>query len=128
MSGVRLGQLIAYLKQGRLLSQLRFNSDIEEMLEKLEERYHAVSSSFRVSQKVLDSMPLVPCSPFNPYLDKNEDFFLAYLLLFNNEERMQEYHYLIFQHLNHCYWCFEIFYNTLKDYYNTNHLLSISNN
>ncbi len=128
MSNERLGQLIAYLKQGRLLSQLQFSDDIEKRLKTLESRYNVVSSSCHTVQKVFETIPTIPCNPLKPYLDKNEDFFLAYLLLMNNDEKMQDHHQAIFQHLNYCYWCFEIFYNTLKDYYNTNHLLAISKN
>ena len=54
-----------------------------------------------------------PCSINQPFLENNEDFFIA---LFSDTKH-DDACIRLYKHMNDCYPCFEIFSQVLRDYY-----------
>lgn len=61
-------------------------------------------------------IPKHTCSESDIFLDENIDFFLSYLVYSNEEKNCMK----LFSHLNKCYCCFNIFSQTMRDYFQKN--------
>ena len=118
-----LGHVLAQLKilQGRAGS-IKAKGDVTGNLSGEEERL------LEIAVKRLETMTTAPdkprvseylvgyrCQTDRPFLQNNLDFFL--LLLFAGSHGEGQYCLQIFQHLNHCYQCFEEFSEVMRYYY-----------
>jgi hypothetical protein len=107
-----LGWALACLGAEEQGKSARFSPADRDYLYKIRGRCRSMKSNGRLSE-ALDTIPGQACSMGQPFLQQNEDFFIA---LFS-DTRHDEACIKLYKHLNDCYWCFEIFSQFLCDYY-----------
>ncbi len=76
------------------------------------------------NESVFNHIPENPCQTVKPYLDNHVEFFLRLILMTERQDRLELDCGRLTRHLNVCYKCFQIFCNTMRDYYNTIHKLT----
>jgi hypothetical protein len=108
----RLGWALAHLQTGQSGTSLTVSGPESGYLTHIQERYRQLHSDGQLL-KILDRLPGQPCLIDRPFLEGNEDFFIA---LFSNTKH-DEACIRLYKHMNDCYPCFEIFSQVLRDYY-----------
>jgi len=108
----RMGWALAHLQTGQNRISLTLSESENVYLTHMKERHRQLHSDGQLI-KILDRLPGQPCFIGQPFLEGNEDFFIA---LFS-EVKHDEACIRLYKHMNDCYACFEIFSQVLRDYY-----------
>ena len=107
-----LGWALAHLPTGTNGISTNFAPDQRNYLVQMVDRLKMLSSDGQRTS-ILDSIPERGCTSTKPFLEHNDDYFI---LLFSNNRHDQAC-ISLYNHLNNCYHCFEIFSQVLRDYY-----------
>jgi hypothetical protein len=107
-----LGWALAHLQTARDLQNAQFAPDQRSYLDHIVDRLNLLNSDSKLDE-ILESLPNKGCAGGNPFLENNDDYFIA---LFSNA-KYDEACINLYNHLNNCYHCFEIFSQVLRDYY-----------
>ena len=111
-STARLGWALAHLQTEKNLSALQVSEADSDYLRYMRERYRQLSRDGKLIA-VLEKLPDRPCLMNHPFLEGNEDFFIALFSKTKHDEACIR----LYKHMNDCYRCFEIFSQVLRDYY-----------
>lgn len=115
-----IGQVLAvilYEIQNKNINHLKLNEEDKEFFYKIKNRYHELNNQPGMPEKIINTVPRAGCSADKPFLKNNTEFFIAYIILSdNNQKNLNTTPHLI-QHLNDCYWCFESYNNFIRDFY-----------
>jgi hypothetical protein len=107
-----LGWALAHLQAEQTIEHPPMSATDKNYLEPMIRRFEFLKADGRLSS-VLKTVPAQSCLYNHPFLENNEDFYIA---LFSNTKQ-EETCIKLYQHLNDCYHCFEIFSQVLRDYY-----------
>ena len=114
-----LGWAIAHLQTEQISQDQPLSDPAKTYLDHMIRRFDFLKTDGRLSS-ILETVPVKACIFNHPFLENNEDFFIA---LFS-DTKQEETCIKLYQHLNDCYHCFEIFSQVLRDYYNCGEELS----
>ena len=107
-----LGWALAHLQTPNNEIFTQFTPGNRSYLEKMINRLKILNSDGRLTA-ILNSLPERGCNSNTPFLENNDDYFIA---LFSNT-KYDKACINLYNHLNNCYHCFEIFSQVLRDYY-----------
>jgi hypothetical protein len=107
-----LGWALAHLQTANTEISRKIPQDHLNYLEQVTNRLKVLNSDGKLIE-ILESLPDKGCTVDNPFLENNEDYFIA---LFSNT-KYDKACIRLYNHLNNCYHCFEIFSQVLRDYY-----------
>jgi hypothetical protein len=107
-----LGWALAHLQATNNEIFTQFAQDQRSYLEQIVNRLKILNSDGQMAT-ILTSLPDGGCTSSTPFLENNDDYFIV---LFSNTKNDQACINL-YNHLNNCYHCFEIFSQVLRDYY-----------
>jgi hypothetical protein len=107
-----LGWALAHLQTAQNEKNAQFAPNQRSYLEHVVNRLKILNSDGQPAA-ILNSLPERGCTSSAPYLENNDDYFIA---LFSNS-KYDEACINLYNHLNNCYHCFEIFSQVLRDYY-----------
>jgi hypothetical protein len=117
---ISIGHALAYLSHEICVGTKRdwpeLNDKAHDYIQALRDRWEEIRTD-QGSQAILASLPKTSCQTEETYLDNNEDFFVARLLVCGEDEPGSDFCVRLFGHLNDCYRCFEGFCQVLRDYY-----------
>ncbi|MCG8607814.1 hypothetical protein MJD09_22870 [bacterium] len=121
-----IGHALAYLAHeihaGRKRDWPELNEKAQEYVQSLRDRWEWIRSD-QGSQAILTGLPKTGCQTDQTYLNNNDDFFVARLLVCRDDEHGSDFCVRLFGHLNDCYRCFEEFCQVLRDFYQMNQKL-----
>ncbi len=109
---VSLGWALAHLQAEKKVQSAQVSEADKDYLHKILKRYYLMKDNGRLHE-ALEELPTHTCSLDHPFLQNNEDFFIA---LFSDTKH-DEACIRLYKHMNDCYRCFEIFSQILRDYY-----------
>ena len=108
-----LGWALAHLQAEKTIEHPPLSEADKSYLDHMIRRIDFLKADGRLLS-VLETVPAQSCLYNHPFLESNQDFFIA---LFSNAKQ-EETCIKLYHHLNDCYHCFEIFSQVLRDYYN----------
>jgi len=117
-----IGQALAYAIadiQDIRMENLKINSKSKDYLNKIKERYLILKNSPKELENIIDIVPRTCCPSDIPFLKNNSDFFIAFLLLCENNKKNLNTSPHFIKHLNDCYWCFKSYNKFIRDFYYT---------
>jgi hypothetical protein len=114
----KLGWALAHLESEQLSQSTQLNETDRCYLDQLVQRLDDLKKNGRVAT-VLTKIPAQSCLHNHPFLENNDDFFIAFFTSSKQENACIN----LFKHLNDCFHCFEIFSQVLRDYYHSNEQL-----
>lgn len=80
--------------------------------------------SAKKKKSVFKDIPEYPCQTVKPFLENHSEFFLQLILSSQRGHDIDLDCNRLTKHLNDCYKCFQIFCNTMREYYNSLQQLS----
>jgi hypothetical protein len=107
-----LGRALAHWQAQQTKTRTFIPGDQEDYIRTINDRYLDLKNDGKM-QAVMENLPRGACYSDRPFLKDNEDFFIV---LFS-DTKQEEACISLFQHLNNCYYCFEIMSQVLRDYY-----------
>jgi len=116
------GQALAIIVQDTQnihTDHVKINDEDKEYFQQIKDRYVELTNNPVESAKIINTVPLKGCPAGKPFLENNTDFFIAYIILSENNNKNLNTTPQLIRHLNDCYWCFKDYNNFIKDYYYT---------
>ena len=107
-----LGRVLAHWQVQQTNTRKQIPGDQDDDIRMINSRYLELKNDGKM-QSVMATLPQGVCSYERPFLKDNDDFFIA---LFS-DKRDDDVCIKLYQHLNSCYYCFEIMSQVLRDYY-----------
>ena len=106
-------------------AQIDLSVENTERLKKLREHVNNFQSSGLDS--ILQKCPTGPCQTESPFLQENEDFFIALVMFKIRGEQNGKHCNPLIEHLNDCFRCFEVYSEVMRQYYSNSQNLQKDN-
>ena len=122
------GQALAILKfehsSGRS-TQIDLSVENTERLKNLRE--HVKNFQASSLESILQKCPTSSCQTESPFLQENEDFFIALVMFKIRDEQNGKHCNPLMEHLNDCFRCFEVYSEVMREYYSNSQNLQKDN-
>lgn len=107
-----LGRALAQWQAQHMNTLEQIPEDQNDHIRLIDRRYLELKNDSKM-QSLMASLPQGACSYEQPFLKDNQDFFITLFSEWRDDHACIK----LYEHLNSCYYCFEIMSEVLREYY-----------
>ena len=126
MTNFSIGWALAFIANDCPIKQsdgLILKDEDKKKFNTIKDRFFDLKNKPDEMDKIISTVPQKCCPPGAPFLKNNTDFFIAFIILSENNKNDIKSTPQLIKHLNDCYWCFENYNNFIRDFYYTSQKL-----
>ncbi len=117
-----IGQALAIIihdRQNKHIDYLKLNNQDKDYINTIKDRYLDLDNKPDELEKIINTVPGEDCPADMPFLKNNTDFFIAYIILSEKNQKNLNTTPHFIKHLNDCYWCFKNYNKFIREFYFT---------